>query len=282
MGWYDDVLYYDKNVQGGMKGFLGAAGEIRRNGFDLSVLFTNSFGSALMMKLAGVRERVGYLRGGRGRLLTRGPRPVMRDGEIAPQPMVDYYGELCSFLGCGTPGRSPRLVMTEGEVEAGAEFLISRGIDPESPLLGLVPGAGYGTAKMWPPEYFARAGDALAEMLSARPVIFAEAKDAAVAGEIAGRMSHKPLDMSGEETATSGLGAMKQLMSRCSLVLTTDSGPRHVAAALGTPVVVVMGSADPVYSTTGQQHVSVQRAPVDCSPCMLRECPTDHRCMVRL
>ncbi len=279
LGWYGDTLGYDKHAQRGISGFLRTVGEIRRKKFDLGVLFANSFSSALMMKLSGVKERVGYLRGNRGWLLTRRLEPMMEDGKITPRPMVDYYGELSRFLGCGTPGRTPRIVLTDEEEEAGAKFLSARGIDPHQPLLGLVPSAGYGSAKTWPAEYFAQAGDALAETLSAKPVIFAETRDAAVAGAISTRMSGSPLDMSGEE---SSLAVLKQLMGRCALVLTTDSGPRHVAAALGKPVVVVSGSADPIYSTTDYERIAVERIPLDCSPCMLRECPTDHRCMTEL
>lgn len=303
MDCYSGVFRYDRKEGGGVSGFLKTAGEIRGMRFDLGVLFTNSFSSALLMKLSGVRERVGYARGGRGWLLTRGLKPKMKNGRIEALPMVDYYGEICRFLGCGSPGRAPRIILTEEEKEAGARFLRERGIDPSagsgqveggrpqgSPLLGLVPGAGYGRAKMWPSGYFAEAGDALAEALGAVPIIFAEAKDAAIAGEIAGAMRHKPLDMSREPLAglgggagnSGGIGLLKQLMGRCALVLTTDSGPRHVAAALGRPVVVVMGSADPIYSETAHEHVVVERVDVECSPCMLRECPTDHRCMTEL
>jgi len=210
---------------------------------------------------------------------TRAVKPGISNGRIAPLSMVDYYAELSSFMRCGLPGKAPHITLTKREVGAGAEFLKGRGIDPQRPLLGIVPGAGYGGAKMWPSPYFAEAGDALAKALGAKPIIFAEAKDTAAAGEIAGSMSHEALDMSGEQ---SSIALLKQLMARCSLVLTTDSGPRHIAAALGVPVVVVIGSADPIYSTTSHEHVAVERIPVDCSPCMLRECPTDHRCMNRL
>jgi heptosyltransferase-2 len=241
-----------------------------RGAFDVGVLLPNSFASALALRRAGIPERWGYATDARGPLLTRAGR-VPRG--VRGRSQVYYYRAMLASVGLrvtATPDASLRC-RPEWEDEAGRLL-------GEGPWIGLNPGAFYGTAKRWLPERYAAVGDLLARRTGARVAIFGGAAERTLGERIASGMRAPARNLCGETT----LGAMAGSLARMSVLVTNDSGPMHVAAALGVPVVAIFGPTDERETgPIGAGH-RIVREPVHCSPCGLRECPIDHRCMTRV
>jgi heptosyltransferase-2 len=142
-------------------------------------------------------------------------------------------------------------------------------------IVGLAPGAAFGPAKRWLPERFAALGDRLIGALNADVLIFGSAADRPLAEEIAGVMKHTPAIVAGETS----LRQLLALMARCRLMVTNDSGPMHLAAAMGVPLVAIFGSTDERATGPLGSQVKIVRRAVECSPCGRRVCPIDFRCM---
>lgn len=248
---------------------------LRAERFDLAVTFANSFRTALFAYLAGAGRRVGYSRECRGFLLTDSLRPVKSGGEYAPRAMIDYYLELVGLLGAPTDDRGMRLGVTPRGGEAAGELLSRLGVRDDARIALVCPGAAFGSAKCWPPENFAAVADALVER--GFEVLVATGPREGEIGEriaAAARADLKPLWRAGVP-----LGIFKALVARSRVMVTNDSGPRHFGAALGVPVVTIMGPSDPRWSDTGYEREILLRKEVECGPCMLRICPLDHSCM---
>ncbi len=250
---------------------------LRARRFDAAVLLPNSFESALVVRMAGIPERIGYNRDGRGALLTiavRRPAP----GEI-PRHESFYYMELlrrAAIIG-KLPPCAP--IVLDGAAEArriGQERFAAMGF--RGAVIGVSPGAENSRAKQWPPERFAEAATMLAGELDAGVALFGSQKESALARGIAERIRRngcRVLNVAGETT----LAQFIEMAAACRVFLTNDSGAMHVASALGVPTVAVFGPTDWVATAPGGPVTSLVREQVDCSPCMLRDCPTDHRCM---
>jgi heptosyltransferase-2 len=244
-------------------------------GFDLAVLMTNSFRSALFARLAGIKARLGYARDARDFLLTIRVSPQREDGSFRPSPMIDYYLKLVAALGADSIDRAMRLAVTPNESAAAEAVLSELGVDRTKPLAVINPGAAFGSAKCWPPESFAAVADALAA--KGYEVVVETSPRERETGEAIGAAAKTALKPVWR--AEISLGALKGLIAGAAVLVTNDSGPRHIGAALGVPVVTIMGPTDPRWSHTGYEREVILRKDVDCAPCMLRECPTDHKCM---
>jgi heptosyltransferase-2 len=247
---------------------LRADMELVRGAFDAAVLLPNSFGTAFVAWRACIPERWGFATDGRGPLLTRAPR-VPRSTRGRSQ--VYYYRAMLDGLGIdtkATPDASLRC--PEEWRERGRALLGSDG-----PWLGLNPGAFFGTAKRWLPERYGAVGDLVSRRTGARVVLVGGRAERALADEIAAGMAAKPRVLTGETTLPELLGVLSCLDG----FVTNDSGPMHLAAALGVRQVAVFGSTDWRETAPFTERATVVREPVECSPCMLRECPIDHRCM---
>lgn len=275
----DRILVYDsKGGHAGLAGKWRLASMLRSFRFDLAVLFQNAFEAALIAWLAGVPRRHGYATDGRGLLLT-GPVPAPSRRRRPHQ--VRYYLDLLEPLGCLAPARPPQLHLRAEEEAAASRILAEAGIGPDDPLVGLNPGSTYGVAKRWLPERFAEAADRVLDRLTrergrrAKLVIVGAAGEEAVAGDIARRMQTRPVVLTGRTSIRELMAVIK----RCGLFVSNDTGPMHVAAAFGVPLVAIFGPTDPqVTAPFGSGHALV-RQPVDCAPCHLGQCPIDHRCM---
>lgn len=273
--WFNEIIVYDPQERDkGIKGFLKLAADLRKKRFDLAILFTNSFSTAIMAKLARIRHIVGYNRNYRSLLLTNKiPAPKI-NGLYKPEPMVDYYLRICEYLDCPTVKRELSLFTDEENEKKAEEIFNSYGIDGRKVIIGLNVGAAYGSAKYWVDAYFAQVADYLLEK-GHEVILFAGPKEGWIAEKIQSMMEQKPVNLANENLP---LCLLKSLIRRCSLLITTDSGPRHLATAFGVPVIALLGPTDPVYSQTDSQTIVITEE-LECSPCMLRECPTDHRCM---
>ncbi len=241
-----------------------------RGQFDTGILFTNSFGTAFSMALARIPERWGYATQGRGPLLTRRARVP---SEVRERSQVYYYRAMLSGLGLhvsASPDTS--LQVPAAWAERGHELL------GDGPWLGLNPGASYGAAKQWLPARYAAVGERLGRELGARVAVLGSAAERPLGEAIAGAMRAKPKLLCGETSLSDLVG----VLSRLRLLVTNDSGPMHLAGALGVPLVAIFGPTNWRETAPRGKSQRILRADVDCSPCLLRECPIDHRCMTRV
>jgi heptosyltransferase-2 len=237
--------------------------QLRSRRFDCAILLQNAFEAAWIAWLARIPTRIGYKRDGRQLLLTRAVN-VPKPGQI-PRHERFYYLELLRRAGI-----IPALPESE-------EIRLGSGAVPSAKrVIGVSPGAAYGTAKRWLPERFAEAAGTLATARGASIALFGSKGERELCGEVAQLLNgHQVTNYAGQTT----LAQFIDLASGCELFLTNDSGSMHIASALGVPTVAIFGATDD--STTGPtgRNARVVRHPVDCSPCLLRECPIDHRCM---
>jgi len=242
-----------------------------RGRFDLAVLLPNSFSSALVTWRAAIPGRWGYATDGRGPLLTR------RCGvpsSVRGRSQVYYYRAMLEGLGLVTEGPPDASLRCPEPWGAQAAALLP----DEGPWIGVNPGAFFGTAKRWLPERFAAVADLVARRLGAKVAIVGGAAERPLGQAIAAQMKAEARLLCGETT----LGALVGVLARLRLLLTNDSGPMHLAAALGTPLVAVFGSTDWTETAPLGGAATIVREDVDCAPCLLRECPIDHRCMTRV
>jgi heptosyltransferase-2 len=260
-------------------GILGRerlAAELRAMRFDVALLLQNAFGAAWLAWRAKVPERIGYARDGRGFLLTH-PVPVPKSGEI-PRHERFYYLELLRRAGwIDAPLDEPliTLYVSEPNRRRAAEFLVASGARQDSLRIAIGAGASYGSAKCWPPSRFAELVNRIRAQADADVILFGTASEAAVSRAISSELHRPPIDLT-EKTAIAELPA---LLSQCHLFIGNDSGAMHVAAAVGLPVVAVFGPTDPHGTAPVTPRSTIVQQKPYCSPCFLRHCPTDHRCM---
>ena len=281
--WVKDLFSSDERIAGivpsppsnGVKRVREAARKIRAESFDIGILLTNSFGSALLFSLAGIPQRWGYAGDGRALLLTKSVRKVNRD---SARHQVHYYLDLVAGLGLKPGSPTLRLTVTEEEKNQARRHLDETGVDPGRPLLILSPGAGYGPAKRWPASRFAALASLFQERKNAAVVITGSASEIPIAAEISSCLNKKPLSLTGKTT----LPELKGLISLARLFISNDSGPMHLANALGVPVVGIFGPTDPAVTGPLEQPAAVVKKDVPCWPCFYRKCPYDHRCMTRI
>lgn len=273
----------------GMRAIGAHAGALKAGRFDLAILFTNSFASALAASRAGITERWGYRRDLRGRLLTRAipvrAKKTPPESTAIPQssPLESsrhhsaYYLRLVSRLGMPPVEATSVLVPPAAAVDRAAALLAGAGVAADTRLVGFAPGAAYGSAKRWPPE---RVAAAIAGITGGgvRAVLVGAAADREIA-----RAIQAALDPATRETVVDLVGrtdvaTLMAVLARCAVVVANDSGAMHVASAVGRPVVAIFGPTDERATAPLGPHTLV-RHDVWCRPCLLRACPIDHRCL---
>jgi heptosyltransferase-2 len=276
----DRLLPYD--VRGEHHGWGGRerlAEELRGQRFDLAVLFQNAFDAAWLAWRAGIPQRVGYARDGRSLLLTRAIA-VPRPGEI-PTHEQFYYLELLRRAGWLDALKGEEhipLTVSDAQRQQAAEALRKAGARAQALRVAIGAGASYGSAKCWPPARFAALAGALQAQFDCDVILFGTASEASVSQAIIAEMKRPPIDLTGQ-TAIADLPA---LLSQCHLFIGNDSGAMHVAAAVRLPVVAVFGPTDPHGTAPVTPRCTVVQDKPHCSPCFLRRCPIDHRCMTRI
>ncbi len=247
---------------------------IKAEGYDLALILPRSPRAALPCFFAGIPYRVGYACNGRGALLTHA---LPETKELRRRHQSDYYYHLVQFLGdCGAPGL-PRLHIG-GDDEAWAEsFCDEVGLSGDYALIALNPGSTYGPAKCWPPGRYIELARRLLSSPRNRLLLVGGADNA-------GLIEYMHLSLLRRAVCAVGTDLMRlaALLKRCDLLITNDTGPMHVAAAAGTPVLALFGSTDHVTTSPLGPRSRVIRRQTDCSPCLKRRCPRDHRCMEAL
>jgi heptosyltransferase-2 len=281
-GFADRVLAFDSDPRGRVR-FSGrpAASSLSEERFDVALLFPNSFASAWLSWRAGIPERIGYARDGRSMLLTKAI-PVPRAGEL-PAHESYYYLELLRraewIKSLNTADVTEiRLRIEPGAIASAQSKLSAAGARFGKPWLAFAPGAAYGSAKCWPADRFSELADRLIAEFDVDVILFGTASERDIAERIAARMRHRPVNLAGQTP----IGELPALFAACRLFIGNDSGAMHVAAASGLPVVAIFGSTDPEGTAPVTPRRTIVRRPVSCSPCFLRQCPVDHRCMTRV
>jgi lipopolysaccharide heptosyltransferase II len=269
------IVYDSEGEHKGARGLGRLVRALRRERFDAAILFQNAFHAAWMAWLAGIPQRIGYARDGRRVLLTEA---VEVPAAAAYGHHTYYYLQLLFRAGVipkPEPVEEVRLTVEKAEKAWARKHVESLGLHGPRFLVGLSPGASFGPAKRWPVERYADLADRLIGALNADVLIFGSAAEKPLAEAIAGAMEHTPTIVAGQTT----LRQLMALLAQCRLIVTNDSGPMHLAAALGVPLVAIFGSTDERATGPLGPEVRVVKQPVACSPCGLRECPIDFRCM---
>jgi len=268
--------------------FIREARRLRRERHDLAVLLQNAFGAALFARAAGAKKIAGYS--------TDGRRPLL-DLAIPFEPgyktahQVRYYLNIAAELERNLTGESlvefetaqPKLCATGEQLERARLMLEGFGIRTgdqcdRARIVALSPGATNSRAKRWLAERFAETADRLAERSGFQTIIVGGPSDVEVANEVAAGMQSRAAVLAGRTS----IADLKAVLACASLVVSNDTGSAHVSAALGVPTVVIFGPTEHVSTRPLSDAATVVRHQVECSPCMLRECPIDHRCMTRV
>jgi heptosyltransferase-2 len=275
--WFDQVIVTDDKT---VRGFYKLVSNIRSVRPDIAIVLPNSIRSALSVRVAGVKEVYGYRRNGRSWLLSGGPVPIRSKNGVLPTPMVQYYMEICQQLGLSLPDVvKPSLFLSDLLEKKGNQLLENYGIRPGDMVIGLNPGAKFGSSKCWPPRYFAELAELLKARWDCKILLFVGPGEDRIAESIA-EMSKTTIINTGPDRVD--LALLKPLIRRCQLLVTNDTGPRHYAVAFDVPVVVIMGPTDPRYTATNLEKTVVLQEELDCSPCHKKTCPYDHECMQRI
>ena len=275
----DQLLIYDRRSA---LSIIPHVREWRKRQFDLAVLFQNAFEAALIPFLAGVPIRLGYATESRQPLLTH---PLALPDWRSSRHEVFYYLYLITALeqllfGASTICETtpdPSLQISAARKAGAEELLRAYGVHTGEPVVALCPGSINSRAKRWPAEAYAALGDRLID--SRRQVLLiGSADEADVTHEVTNRMRRKPTVLTGKTS----LDQVTAVLSLVDLVVTNDTGPAHIAAALGRPTLVIFGPTNPLTTRPFAPEAEILRHPPDCAPCMLRDCPIDHRCMTAI
>jgi len=270
--WFDQRIV----IGPGLREWVRAVLELRRAHCELGLILPNSFSSALMFGLGGVRTRVGYARDMRSPLLSVAVQRPSRDGRFTPTYMARYYLRLCEAAGLEGGDERTELPVLDEDLQGAGTVLRKAGVEPGRPLFLLHPGAAFGPSKLWPVEHFARLAELLQQEFGAQIACIGSPEAGPLAERIAAASTAPVVNLTGRGI---DLALLRGVVAMSRLLVSTDSGPRHYGIALGIPTVCVMGPTHPAYSTSGRPHDHVVRLEVDCGPCQRKRCPRDHRCM---
>jgi heptosyltransferase-2 len=269
----DRVVVMNRDAEHrGMMGLWRLTRELRREYYDLAVLFQNAFQAALIAVMAGIPQRLGYNTDARGILLNRSIRLRLDDKKVHE---TEYYLRILERAGLEAPYSPPIFQPSEQALRSARNTLEGLRLIG-SFLLGIAPGAAFGTAKQWPAQRFAQAADAVLAKTGGTALLFGSPKEAEVTARVKTAMTQPAVDLAGK----TDLAAAAALIQRCQIFLTNDSGLMHLAAAVDVPLVAVFGSTNPVTTSPVSQKARLIRHQVDCSPCLKPHCDREtHQCM---
>ncbi len=276
----DKILTFDK-TKSKIKDVLAQAKELRKYEFDLAVLFPNSFETALVAKLARVPRRFGYAKESRRFLLTDTVEIPAWKNE---RHEVFYYSNLIAAIEKEYFSREtvletgPQIDLAVSAERRGAarKILEANGVDLSRKTVALGVGSTNSRAKRWHAESYAKLNDLLQNEAGANVILVGAKDETEVAREVYAGAEKKPLILTGK----TNLAEAVALLSEIDLLVSNDMGLAHIAPAVGTATIVIFGPTNE--KTTQPIGSEIIRKPVDCAPCMLRDCPIDHRCMTRI
>jgi heptosyltransferase-2 len=276
--WLDENLLYDPKSADLRERGWSLVRRLRRERVDLALLLPNSWRTALLALASGAKDRLGYERGGRGILLSRKLYPPRQGGRLAPVSALDYYLELASAAGCPSVSRQVELATLPAD-ERAADAVWSKFRLPRSrQVVVLNSGGAFGAAKLWPTPYFASLARRLAADDRRHVLVLCGPQERTIAAEIVRTAAHPRVQSLADEALSIGLS--KACVRRAAAMVTTDSGPRHFAAAFGVPVVTLFGPTHIGLSENYHPQAIHLQHELDCVPCQRRTCPYGHhRCM---
>jgi heptosyltransferase-2 len=278
----DEIIAYDK-TDSSFADVIKQGKELRHKRFDVAIVFPNSFASALTMKLAGIPRRFGYSKDARRILLTDALRvPKWKD----KRHEVFYYLNLISEVekAClssdTTSNREPVMKLpVSGQRREHARIKLGEfGVDPTRQTVALGVGSTNSRAKRWLPENYAKLNDLIQAELNANVILVGSKDESDVSDAVAEKSIRTPIVLTGK----TNLDEATAILSEINMLVSNDMGLAHVAAAVGTKTMVIFGPTNPATTAPFSPRSHVIREVVECSPCMLRDCPIDHRCMTRI
>ncbi|MEX2129977.1 MAG: glycosyltransferase family 9 protein, partial [Pseudohongiellaceae bacterium] len=274
----DHIIDCDDKSLSGLRKLRASLDPLRP---QAGLLLTNTTHSLLSFRFAGISRIYGYKRNLRRFFLTDGPLPECRDGRITPVPMQDYYLNLCRFLGLEAPDNpGPALFISDSLAEIGEQQLQCYGIEQDDLVIGLNPGASFGSSKCWPANYYARLAELLQKKFACKLLLLAGPGEQDIAARIINASNSKIINTAEDNI---DLALLKPIIRRCNLLITNDTGPRHYAVAFNLPTIVLMGPTNPVYTATNLEYTSVLRRDLPCMPCHKKVCPLGHHaCMTEI
>jgi heptosyltransferase II len=280
--WFDETILFHHRSDRREQRTAAVAGLLRQMRNDIAILLPNSFRAAWVAWMSGIPRRIGYVRYGRGMLLTDGLQPP-RDaaGKLLPTPIVEYYLALARVLGCRGGSIQLELATTPGDEAAADRACTQLGLAADERLVCLNTGGAFGPAKNWPAASFAELARRLTQETGVAVLVLCGPAERAAATEIACLADHPRVVSLAEQPLS--LGLSKACVRRAALLITTDSGPRHFAAAFQTPVITLFGPTHIAWTRTSHPHALHLLHPVPCGPCQRPVCPEGHhRCMREL
>ncbi|MHC4400092.1 MAG: lipopolysaccharide heptosyltransferase II [Planctomycetota bacterium] len=280
-GWLDEQWLFDPRASERPLRSWTLMRRMRREPFDLVVLFPNSLRTAVLAWLGKARERIGYARNGRGPLLTGKVYPRRSRGRPLPWPVVDTYLALAEAAGC--PPESPRLELasTEAERELAATIWQALGLRTDGRVIIFNSSGAYGAAKLWPVEHFGALARRVVQQTGHDVLVVCGPQEREIARNIVRQADHRRVFSLADQPLS--LASSKACIERSRLMVSTDSGPRHVAAAFGKPVITLLGPTMPVWIENPTVRGVDLQLDLDCIGCRRRTCPLrHHRCMREL
>jgi heptosyltransferase-2 len=257
------------------------AARLRREKIDLAILFPNTLRPALTAWLGACQRRVGYRRSARSWLLTDVLEPLRnKRGKLVPSPIILAYNHLAEHVGSPAPSFRMELATTARDEAAAAAVWRDAGLTAHATVVCLNPGAAFGAAKYWPTEYFATLARQLADRRGCGILTLCGPGERELARSIVRLAGHPSVHSLADQTLS--LGLIKACVRRTDLLITTDSGPRHFAAAFDRPVITLFGPTHIAWTETYHPRAVHLQKQVECGPCQRRVCPLDHRCMTLL
>jgi heptosyltransferase II len=251
---------------------------MRQRRIDVALLLPNSLRAAVLARLGGAKERIGYSRYGRGPLLTHKLDSPRMNGRLADAPVVDYYLKVAEAVGCPPESRRLELVTLAEDEQSADRVWEHLGLRTDGQVIALNPGSANGAARFWPSEHFASLAHIVAERLDHDVLVMCGPKERRLAQEIVRLANHPQVFSMADQPMD--FGTAKACIRRTELMVSTDSGPRHVAAAFGKPVVTLYGPTLPVWSDNPAVVAINLRLELPCIGCQNRTCPLGHhRCM---
>lgn len=258
---------------GGFAGIFRLARDLRKEKFDLAFLLPNSFETAFVSFLAGISMRAGYDTDCRKFFLTH---PVRLKSEYKRYHQIDYYLMILKQMGLRAFGTQQTLVASDAEKKVAWQRFQVFGVAGGSLLIGINPGAAFGTAKRWFPDRYAALARKLITSFNAHIAIFGSPGEKKLGEYITGKIGQRCVNLCGKTTLREAISAI----SVCDLFITNDSGLMHVAAALDIPQIAVFGSTDSVATSPASPSSRIIQDPIECNPCLKPECPKgNHLCM---
>jgi heptosyltransferase-2 len=275
--WLDATVFLDRAGAWSVR-WPAVAWRLRAEKLVLAVLFANTFRAALVAAMAGATRRVGFNRHGRGAFLTDALESARDDtGRFKPTPILDDYNRLVQAVDCPPPGRLMQLFTTAADERAADLVWEKFRLREKREVISLNPGAAFGSSKHWPTQSFARLAQYLVDRRDCKVLVLCGPGERDMAREIATLAGRADVHSLAAEPLS--LGLTKALVRRATLLATTDSGPRHFAAAFDRPVVTLFGPTHIAWTETYFPRAKHLQEAVPCGPCQKRLCTTDHACM---